>query len=106
MAETGADVVSLDWLTPLHQAKMRLGDTVALQGNLDPNALFAKPEVVQSLAESMLLEGGSQGYIFNLGHGILPQTPVETVKLLVDTVKSTSFSAFIEPSLVTPLGRE
>jgi uroporphyrinogen decarboxylase len=87
MAETGADVVGVDWLTSLSDARKQTGNHVALQGNLDPNALYTKPEVLRSLVETMLAEGGSQGYICNLGHGILPTTPIENVQVMVDAVK-------------------
>jgi uroporphyrinogen decarboxylase len=90
MAQSGADVLSLDWITPLYQARERLGNCIALQGNLDPNALFAKPEILKPMIQTMIAQGGTQGYIANLGHGILPQTPVENVKLFVDTVKQSS----------------
>ncbi len=87
MAETQPDVIGLDWLTPLSDAREKLGPNIALQGNLDTNALFTRPEVLKPLITAMLAEGGDTGYIANLGHGILPQTPVENVRLFVDTVK-------------------
>lgn len=92
LPETGADVISLDELTPISQARSRLGRKVALQGNLDNNALFAKPDLLVPMIQALIREGGSQGYIFNLGHGLLPATPVENVQLTVDTVKKFSFA--------------
>ncbi len=86
LKQSGADVISVDWQTSLSQARQILGSDVALQGNLDPNALFTRPDVLKPIVEAMLVEGGSQGYIFNLGHGVLPKTPIENVKLVVDTV--------------------
>jgi uroporphyrinogen decarboxylase len=87
LARSGADVVSVDWRLPLDEAWSRLGDGVAVQGNLDPAALLARPEVVVAKARSVLeAVGGRPGHIFNLGHGLLPTTPVENVALLVETV--------------------
>lgn len=93
MAETGPDVISLDWLTSLSEARQKIGPGIALQGNLDTNALFARPEILKAQVESMLLEGGTQGYIANLGHGILPTTPMENVRLFVDTVKASALTS-------------
>ncbi|MBY0404262.1 MAG: uroporphyrinogen decarboxylase, partial [Cyanobacteria bacterium] len=91
MAATNPDVISLDWLTSITEARETLGNRFALQGNLDTNALFSNPSVLVPLVEAMILEGGPSGYIANLGHGILPTTPVENVRLLVDTVKNYRF---------------
>lgn len=91
MGQAAADVISLDWLTSLGDARERLGNKFALQGNLDTNALFTRPDVLKPMVESMILEGGPQGYIANLGHGILPTTPMENVRLMVDTVKAYRF---------------
>jgi uroporphyrinogen decarboxylase len=92
LPQTGADVISLDGLTTIAQARQRLGQNVALQGNLDFNMLFAKPDVLIRNVQAMVKEGGNQGYIFNLSHGIIPQTPVENVKRVVDTIKATSLA--------------
>ncbi len=86
MAEAGGDVMALDWRTPLVATWEKLG-TQAIQGNLDPALLFADSNCVQEEAEKILREvGGRPGHIFNLGHGIMPGTPVDNVKALVDTV--------------------
>jgi len=87
MQETGADVVGLDWRIPLDEGWATLGHKCAVQGNLDPAALFASWEHVSSVAEDILrrADGGS-GHIFNLGHGILPETPEQNVKMLVEFV--------------------
>jgi uroporphyrinogen decarboxylase len=90
MAETGTDVISVDWLTSLTEARRQVGGHIALQGNLDPNALFSHPDVLTPMVHAMLNEGGSTGYVANLGHGILPTTPPENVRLLVDIVKHTA----------------
>ena len=87
LAETGADVLSIDWRVDPAQAMARVGERVALQGNLDPTALFAPPEVVEHEARRVLEAFADQkGYIFNLGSGILPKTPLESVAALWRTV--------------------
>ena len=87
MRETGADVISVDWRLDLDAAWRRLGDDVAVQGNLDPVALLAPWDALRQRAQSVLEQaGGRAGHIFNLGHGILPSTPTENVKRLVDFV--------------------
>jgi uroporphyrinogen decarboxylase len=81
MKETGADVIGLDWRIPLDEGWQVLNHDVAVQGNLDPVVLFAGWKEVKSRAELILRQaGGRQGHIFNLGHGILPETPVQNVK--------------------------
>ncbi len=88
MKETGAEVIGIDWRTPLDQGWQSLGLKGAVQGNLDPVLLFADWEQVRAGAENVLHRaGGRAGHIFNLGHGILPETPVENVKGLVRLVK-------------------
>ena len=87
MRETGADVLGLDWRTPLDQAWRALDYSCAVQGNLDPITLFAEPELIRKRVHGILDQaGGRAGHIFNLGHGILPETPVENVKQVVDLV--------------------
>ncbi|MBZ0256019.1 uroporphyrinogen decarboxylase, partial [bacterium] len=89
LGESGAQVVSVDWLTPLSEAHKRLGASVALQGNLDPTALYAPPEAVASETQRILQSlDRTTGHIANLGHGILPETPVESVRAFVETVKA------------------
>ena len=89
MSETGADVLGLDWRTPLNQAWRALNHAVAVQGNLDPIALFAPPEVLQArVAEILAAAAGRPGHIFNLGHGIVPNTPVDAVLAVVRQIKS------------------
>ena len=88
MKETGADVIGLDWRIPLDEGWARLEHAVAVQGNLDPVVLFAEWKEVKSRAENILvLAAGRPGHIFNLGHGILPETPVENVKTLARFVQ-------------------
>jgi len=87
MSDTGADVISLDWMIDIAKAKKVIGDKVSIQGNLDPCYLFGEPEFVkQKTLDILNIFGKNTGYIFNLGHGILPNTPVENVKLMVETV--------------------
>ncbi|MEM6789916.1 MAG: uroporphyrinogen decarboxylase [Myxococcota bacterium] len=85
--DAGGTVIGVDWRTPMSEARTRLGDGVALQGNLDPLLLLAPPEVTVRRARDILQEvDGAPGHIFNLGHGITPPTPVDTVKAVVDAV--------------------
>jgi uroporphyrinogen decarboxylase len=94
MKETSADVIGLDWRIPLDEGWRALGNSGAVQGNLDPVALFANWKELQSRAESVLQQaGGRAGHIFNLGHGILPDTPVENVRELASFVQERSSRA-------------
>jgi len=94
IAATGVDVVGLDWTVNLGAARRAVGDQVALQGNMDPNVLFAPPEVVQQQAVQLLdsygrpqrPDGTWDGHVFNLGHGISQYTPAENVAALVEAV--------------------
>jgi len=87
MREAGGDVIGLDWRVRLDEGWERVGHDVAVMGNLDPVALFADREVLRTQAKRVLDQaGGRAGHIFNLGHGILPETPVENVIALVDYV--------------------
>jgi uroporphyrinogen decarboxylase len=91
MAEAGGDVIGLDWRTELGRAWDALGTDVAVMGNLDPLTLFAPPPVFEREAARILEEaGGRPGHVFNLGHGILPGTPVDHVRRLVDFVHERS----------------
>jgi len=90
MRETGCDVLGLDWRTPLDQAWATLNHRVAVQGNLDPITLFAPEEVLHArVAEILSQAAGRPGHIFNLGHGIVPTTPVDAVLQVVRQIKST-----------------
>jgi uroporphyrinogen decarboxylase len=91
MQETGADVIGLDWRIPLDAGWQSLGFKGAVQGNLDPVLLFADWKELKSRAEDVLRRAaGRPGHIFNLGHGILPETPVENVKALCAFVREHS----------------
>lgn len=91
MREAGGDVIGLDWRVDLAEAWKRLGYDVAVQGNLDPIALFAEIPEIRARARAILDKaGGRPGHIFNLGHGILPETPVDHAIALVDAVHEMS----------------
>ncbi len=91
MAAIGADALGLDWTVDIGEARRRVGDRVALQGNLDPSVLFAGPEAVRREARKVLdAYGTGTGHVFNLGHGISRFTPPENVAVLVDTVHAES----------------
>ena len=87
MADVGADVVGVDWRTPLSVARERTGGRVALQGNLDPAVCLAPWAVVEAEVRRILTDnGGDPGHIFNLGHGVLPATDPEILRRVVDLV--------------------
>ena len=87
MAQTGADVIGLDWRQPLDVAWRNVGHSHAVQGNLDPITLYAPVEILeQRVREILRLANSRHGHIFNLGHGIVPGTPVESVEAVVKMV--------------------
>ncbi len=91
IADIGADVVGVDWTIDMSDARERVGDKVALQGNLDPSSLYADPDVIRNEVKSILKKfGKGGGHIFNLGHGIFPDVPVEHAKAFVQAVKDES----------------
>jgi uroporphyrinogen decarboxylase len=91
MAASGCDALGLDWTTDARAARKSVGARVALQGNLDPSALFAPPDRVREETRRVLdAFGAAPGHVFNLGHGIAPQTPVDSVAALVDEVRTYS----------------
>lgn len=91
LRQTGADVLGADWRINLDDAWAELGPGYAVQGNLDPVTLFAPwPEIERRAADILARAAGREGHIFNLGHGILPETPVEHVRQLVEYVHSAS----------------
>ena len=88
MAGTGTDVMGIDWRVPLDAARRRLGNDIVLQGNLDPSACLAPWEVIEEKARDVLTRGGGTRHIFNLGHGVLPETDPDALARLVDLVHS------------------
>jgi uroporphyrinogen decarboxylase len=91
MSTTGADVIGLDWRVPLEVGWKSVGAGCGVQGNLDPIALFAPEEVLKERVREVLNAAtGRPGHIFNLGHGIVPGTPVENVIRVVEWVKELS----------------
>jgi uroporphyrinogen decarboxylase len=94
MAQSGADALGIDWQTDLGHARRRVGSRVALQGNLDPMALFAPPAAIEREAQRVLDSfGDGPGHVFNLGHGVSQFTPPEHVQALVEAVHSRSLGA-------------
>lgn len=91
IAASGCDAVGLDWTIDIGEARRRVGDKVALQGNLDPSILFASPAVIAAEVEKILTSfGNGSGHVFNLGHGISQFTPPENAAALVEAVHSIS----------------
>jgi uroporphyrinogen decarboxylase len=91
MRQAGGDVIGVDWRIPLDDAWRRIGYDVGIQGNLDPVALFAPlPEIARRVDDILARAGNRPGHIFNLGHGILPETPVEHVQAVAEMVHARS----------------
>jgi uroporphyrinogen decarboxylase len=87
MGDAGADVVGVDWRVPLDAARRRVGPGRAIQGNLDPASCLAPWDVVAPQARRVLAEAGDQpGHVFNLGHGVLPETDPDVLHRIVDLV--------------------
>ncbi len=89
-ASSGADVLGVDWRVGIDDVRRRVGEGVALQGNLDPGALFAPPAEIRARVAEILERAGRIGHIFNLGHGVLPETNPEHVRAMVNAVKELS----------------
>ena len=97
-ASIGADAVGLDWSTDIGDARRRVGEKVALQGNLDPFALFGTPDSIRTEVTRVLEGfGPGSGHVFNLGHGISQFTPPENVAVLVEAVHAQSRSSTLLP---------
>jgi uroporphyrinogen decarboxylase len=88
VARVGADVYGVDWRLPIDQARARLGGARAVQGNLDPLLLLGPIGEIERRARDIVKRGGKRGHVFNLGHGITPETPLEAVEALVAAVRS------------------
>ena len=80
-------MLSLDWRVNLSDARARVGNKFTLQGNLDPCLLLTTPEIITERARALLKEGGGHRHILNLGHGILPMTPVENAQAFINAAK-------------------
>ena len=96
LARSGANVLSVDWRTDLAEARAKLGSRLALQGNVDPAILLSSEEQIQYAVREAIAKTGGVGHILNLGHGILPQTPVENAKAFIRAARE--FSAAGEKS--------
>lgn len=91
IAQSGCDAIGVDWQVHMGNARARVGDQIALQGNMDPALLLKTPEEIHTNVERILAEyGKGSGHIFNLGHGITPDVPPENVAVLVDAVHTLS----------------
>jgi uroporphyrinogen decarboxylase len=94
MAGSGADALGIDWQTSLADARRRVGSKVALQGNMDPMALFGTPQAIEREVQRVLDQyGAGPGHVFNLGHGVSQHTPPEHVQALVEAVHARSLGA-------------
>ncbi|QLD32422.1 uroporphyrinogen decarboxylase [Mannheimia varigena] len=91
IAETSCDAIGLDWTVDIADARKRVGDKVALQGNMDPSVLYATPERIEQEVKNILAGfGNGSGHVFNLGHGIHLDVPVESPKVFVDAIHNYS----------------
>jgi len=86
VAQSGGDVIGVDWRIDIAEARRQIGPNKAVQGNLDPLALMAPPKEIDKKVKDIIVGAGDTGHIFNLGHGIVPETPVDHVKALVESV--------------------
>ena len=94
MAGAGAEVVGVDWRVPLDEARRRVGAARAVQGNLDPTTCLAPWNVVEAAALDVLARGGGRGHVFNLGHGVLPETDPSVLARLVELVHTTTTARY------------
>jgi uroporphyrinogen decarboxylase len=97
MAESGADVLSVDWRMSLREVRRR-APGLALQGNLDPGLLLGQPEEVTRRVADLVTETGGRAHIVNLGHGVLPETPIASAEAFFDAVRNGALTS--KPSAV------
>lgn len=89
LTQTGADAISVDWRVDIARARETFGPSVPVQGNLDPVALYAPPPEIRRRVRRIIDAAGPTGHVFNLGHGVLPTTPIEGVEAMIDEVHRT-----------------
>jgi uroporphyrinogen decarboxylase len=87
MAQSGADMISVDWTVDMADARARLGPDMMVQGNLDPGVLFGSKDFIRDRIIDTVRKAGNKGHILNLGHGVLPSTPEENVAFFFETAK-------------------
>ena len=97
-ADSGADVLSVDWRVDLRELRRTLGPRIALQGNVDPGALFAPADVIRRVTRDTVAALGGVGHVLNLGHGILQHTPVESARIFVEAGQGATVRAEKEPA--------
>ncbi|ALF53464.1 uroporphyrinogen decarboxylase [Nostoc piscinale CENA21] len=95
MAQSGADIVTVDWAVDMADARARLGKHVKVQGNLDPGVLYGSKEFIRDRIYDTVRKAGNWGHILNLGHGVLPDTPEENVAFFFETAKQLSTAALV-----------
>ncbi|OYD94560.1 uroporphyrinogen decarboxylase [Nostoc sp. 'Peltigera membranacea cyanobiont' 210A] len=93
MAQSGVDIISVDWTVDMAVARQRLGANIGVQGNIDPCVLFGTKELIRDRILDTIRKAGNQKHILNLGHGILPNTPEENVAFFFETVKQLNYSS-------------
>jgi uroporphyrinogen decarboxylase len=91
MANSGAEIVSVDWTVDMADARARLGKDIKVQGNLDPGVLFGSKEFIRDRIHDTVRKAGNRGHILNLGHGVLPNTPEENVAFFFETAKQIKY---------------
>ena len=91
MAQSGVDIISLDWTVDMAEARQKLGQEVKVQGNIDPGVLYGSQELIRDRITETIHKAGKTGHILNLGHGVLVGTPEENVRYFFDTVKQFSW---------------
>jgi uroporphyrinogen decarboxylase len=95
MAQSGADIVTVDWTVDMADARTRLGKHVKVQGNLDPGVLYGSQEFIRDRIYDTVRKAGNWGHILNLGHGVHPDTPEENVAFFFETAKQLSAAALV-----------